>query len=65
MRLTVSIPEELVEWAKSMAAKKKTSMARYVGGLLEEEMRRDTNARNAAASKPAPPNDGGEGPERG
>ena len=37
--ITITVSEETARWARQRAAEQNTSVAKLVGGLLEEEMR--------------------------
>jgi len=39
--VTITLPEETARWARIKAAEENMSVAKYVGALLEREMRRN------------------------
>ena len=38
--VTITVPEEVLRWARRKAAEEETSVSRLVGRMLEDEMRR-------------------------
>lgn len=45
--VTITLDEETARWARIEAARRDTSLSRFVGELLEERMRRDDRYREA------------------
>jgi hypothetical protein len=38
--MTITVSEEVAQWARRKAAEENTSVSKLVGGMLEEQMRR-------------------------
>lgn len=45
--VTITLNEETAEWARIEAARRDTSMSRFVGSLLHEQMLRERNYASA------------------
>jgi hypothetical protein len=46
-RITITVSEEALQWARRKAAEENTSVARLIGRMLEERMRVTDGYRNA------------------
>jgi hypothetical protein len=53
--VTITLDEETAHWARVQAAHRNVSVSRFVGGLLEAQMRADESYERAMASYLARP----------
>lgn len=68
INVTLSLKEEVAQWARVAAAKHNTSVSRLLGELLEEHMRQEEGYETAMqrflSRKPVPLNQTGSYPSR-
>ena len=48
--MTITLEEDMARWARIQAAMENTSVSRYLGEILKEEMRRDQSYEKAMTS---------------